>query len=145
MNTTPTEAEEQMALFQWAELRKSTVPDLGLLHHVPNGGSRHKAEAARLRAQGVKAGVPDICLPVPRGVYHGLYIELKRRKGGRVSAAQAAWMEALMQHGYCTAICYGWEEARRLIEQYLRGDTHGTEQSDFNGSADERPGIEDDE
>lgn len=125
-NITPTESEEQIALFRWAEFAKGARPELSLLHHIPNGGSRHKAEAARLKAEGVKAGVPDLCLPVPRGRYHGLYIELKRKRGGRVSGAQSEWMEALLRQGYCAAICYGWEEAKKLIEQYLnaKGGAH---------------------
>lgn len=72
----PTEAQEQMTLFSWAAMQSGKYPELNLLYHVPNGGSRHKAEAGRLRAEGVKAGVPDLCLPVARGQYHGLYIEL---------------------------------------------------------------------
>lgn len=70
----PTEAEEQIALFEWARLQTGRFPELALLYHVPNGGSRNKIEAARLRAQGVKSGVPDLCLPVARGASHGLYI-----------------------------------------------------------------------
>lgn len=53
----PTEAEEQIALFEWARLQTGRFPELALLYHVPNGGSRNKIEAARLRAQGVKSGV----------------------------------------------------------------------------------------
>ena len=68
----PTEAQEQMTLFSWAAMQSGKYPELNLLYHVPNGGSRHKAEAGRLRAEGVKAGVPDLCLPVARGQYHGL-------------------------------------------------------------------------
>lgn len=60
----PTEAQEQMTLFSWAAMQSGKYPELNLLYHVPNGGSRHKAEAGRLRAEGVKAGVPDLCLPV---------------------------------------------------------------------------------
>ena len=84
-------------------------------------------EAIRFKAEGVKAGVPDICLPVPRGEWHGLYIELKRRERGRVSAEQTAWLEALMRQGYATAICRGWEDAKRVILAYLgaKGDENG--------------------
>ena len=85
----PTEAQEQMTLFSWAAMQSGKYPELNLLYHVPNGGSRHKAEAGRLRAEGVKAGVPDLCLPVARGQYHGLYIELKRQRGGRTSDHQS--------------------------------------------------------
>lgn len=94
---------------------------LNLLYHVPNGGSRHKAEAGRLRAEGVKAGVPDLCLPVARGQYHGLYIELKRQRGGRTSDHQSEWLDALSAQGYKAALCYGWEQAAGTIIEYLTG------------------------
>lgn len=116
-----TEAEEQAALFQWAEYQKGKYPQLEMMYHIPNGGSRNKIEAARLKAQGVKPGVPDICLPVARGMHHGLYIELKRSKGGRVSGEQSEWMSKLILCGYAVAICRGWESARDVIIKYMEG------------------------
>lgn len=95
-------------------------PALGLLFHIPNGGSRHPAEARHLREQGVKAGVPDICLPVPNGRYSALYIEMKRRSGGRVSYEQRGWIAALNRVGNLAVVCRGWEEARDEIMEYLR-------------------------
>ena len=117
----PTEAEEQTALFQWADVMKAQYPELALMHHIPNGGSRNRTEAARLKAQGVKPGVPDICLPVPRGGYHGMYIELKRRDGGRVSKNQKEWLTGLAGMGYKCMVCLGWEDARDEIVKYLTG------------------------
>lgn len=57
----PTESVEQQCLFRWAAFQSGRFPELALLYHVPNGGSRKKAEAGRFRAEGVKAGVPDLC------------------------------------------------------------------------------------
>ena len=116
----PTEDEEQMALINWARMQEKRYPELRLLFHIPNGGSRGKAEAGRFRAMGVKSGVPDLFLPVARGPWHGLFLELKRTKGGRVSREQAAWIRDLGAQGYCAVVSYGWEEARREIERYLR-------------------------
>jgi hypothetical protein len=117
----PLEAVEQTLLFQWARLQSGKYPELELMYHVPNGGSRNRVEAARLKGQGVRAGVPDICLPVARGSKHGLYIELKRTKGGRVSEEQTGWIEALEAQGYAVAICKGWEAASETILKYLKG------------------------
>ena len=117
--TYPTEDAEQMALFRWAELQAGKYPELRLLFHIPNGGSRGKAEAGRFRAMGVKAGVPDLFLPVARGTWHGLFIEMKRRKGGRVSPEQEDWMQALVFQGYAAIVCHGMEEAAREIAHYL--------------------------
>ena len=119
----PLEGEEQQALFKWAEmLSVSLRPELRLLYHVPNGGSRNRTEAAKLKGEGVRAGVPDLCLPVSRGGYHGLYIELKRISGGRVSPEQRKWLESLRQEGYMAVVCHGWDEARHTIESYLDGE-----------------------
>ena len=117
----PPEATEQTWLFAWARMAEGVHPELALLHHIPNGGSRNKAEAARLRAQGVKRGIPDICLPCPRGEWHGLYIELKRTRGGRVSEDQRDVIAALRREGYRVEVCMGYEEARKTIEDYLGG------------------------
>lgn len=94
---------------------------MALLYHIPNGGSRGKAEAGRFKAEGVKSGVPDICLPVARGEYHGLYIELKRRQGGRLSVNQRIWIDELIKQRYRAVVCYGWEQAANEIVSYLRG------------------------
>lgn len=120
----PTESQEQQWLMQWARAQSRRWPELGLLYHIPNEGKRSRAGGARLKAEGLKAGVPDLCLPVARGGCHGLYIELKRRKGGVVTAAQTAWMDSLLQQGYMVAVCRGWEEAAKLIEGYLREEIH---------------------
>jgi hypothetical protein len=118
----PTEHQEQVALFEWAAFQECVWPELRLLHAIPNGGKRDKVTAARLKAEGVKPGVPDVCLPVPRGDKHGLYIEMKRRKGGSVSADQLKWIESLMRQGYECHVCRGCEEARLTILAYLGKD-----------------------
>lgn len=122
MRMIPTEHQEQVALFEWSAWQEGLWPELRLLHAIPNGGKRDIRTAAMLKAEGVKPGVPDICLPVPRGGKHGLYIELKRRKGGTVSKEQEAWIRALMEQGYSCSVCYGWDQARETILQYLKQD-----------------------
>lgn len=122
----PTESQEQTCLFRWSQMQQGCWPELRLLYHIPNGGSRHRLEAAHLKQQGVRAGVPDICLPVARGGCHGLYLEMKRIKGGRISPVQLGWMEALKAEGYMVAVCQGWEMASEVILRYLKGcDGHG--------------------
>lgn len=116
----PTESEEQQALFQWAAWQSGNHPELALMYHIPNGGSRGKAEAGRFRAEGVKAGVPDIFLPAARGGYHGLYIEMKRLEKSKTSKEQLIWHENLSKQGYFVAVCKGWEKASQTILAYLR-------------------------
>lgn len=109
------EADEQSCLFQWA----AYYPELEYMYAVPNGGSRHPAEAANLKRQGVKAGVPDVCLPLARGGYHGLYIEMKVGRN-KPSEKQKEWLEYLKGAGYATAVCYGFEEAQEVILSYIK-------------------------
>lgn len=115
----PTESAEQIALFQWAAWNEKQIPELVLLYHIPNGGKRYATTARRLKAEGVKAGVPDLCLPVSRGGFHGLYIELKRTRGNQPTENQEGWIAALERQGYKAAVCYGWERAATAIQEYL--------------------------
>ncbi len=120
--TVPTEAQEQKALFEWAEWAKRKYPELDLMYHVVNEGRRSLRYGNELKKQGMKKGVPDICLPVPAHHYIGLYIELKRRDRSlsRVTEEQRGWLVALNRVGHYAVVCYGWEEARNVILQYLR-------------------------
>ena len=123
-----TEAQEQEAVMRWAEMSTGRYPELALLFHIPNGGSRKDArEGAHFKKLGVKAGVPDLFLPVARGAYHGLFIEMKREKGGRVSDDQEAWLLALSSQGYATFVANGYEEARQMLEVYLDAIDGGKE------------------
>jgi len=116
----PTEAQEQRALFEWINFEKKVHPELGLCFHIPNEAKRSYALALELQREGMRAGVPDIFLAVPTKTYHGLFIEMKRRKGGRLSDAQRGWISALNRVGYLAVVCKGWTEARDTILDYLR-------------------------
>ena len=74
------EDTEQMGVIDWANWNTGRYPELKLLFHIPNGGKRDAREAARFKAMGEKAGVPDLCLPVPMNGFAGLYIEMKYGK-----------------------------------------------------------------
>lgn len=115
----PLEAQEQKVLFEWVFYARAKHPELELLFAVPNGGRRDRIEAHHLKEQGVKPGVPDIFLPVARGPWHGLFIELKRQKGGKISDAQKKWISDLLTQGFLAEVAYGWKEAAALIEDYL--------------------------
>jgi len=115
----PTEHEEQVAIFQWAEENIRTYPELAYLYAVPNGGYRAWATAKRLREEGVKAGYPDIGLDVARGGHHGLRIELKRKAGSTVQQTQKKWHAWLREQGYAVHVCKGAEAAIAAIQEYL--------------------------
>ncbi len=120
----PTESAEQIALFNWSRLVTGKYPALRLLLAIPNGGKRARITAGRLQREGVRRGVPDLCLPVPSGPYCGLWIELKRpympgKPRGRATPEQLWWIGELQAEGNCAGVAYGWIEARNMIEAYL--------------------------
>ena len=116
----PTEHEEQVALFQWAEANEAQYPSLAMLAAIPNGGYRPMTTAAMLKAEGVKAGYPDIVLDVARGPYHGLRIELKRAdRSNHATDAQREWLARLNFQDYLAVVCYGADEAIKVITDYL--------------------------
>jgi len=113
------EGQEQTALMREIELR---YPDaFALMYHVPNGGHRHKAVAAKLKGQGVKAGVPDLVLPMARGGFFGLYIEFKATiDPAPVSTSQHAYIDRLNLQGYLAIVCRGHFDAVEQLRAYLR-------------------------
>lgn len=119
-NRKRSEATEQETLIQWCGWQQGKYPELKLVYHIPNGGSRNTLEAANLKRQGIKAGVPDLCLPVARNGFHGLYIEMKYGRN-KTTDNQNEWLEALEEQGYFTAVCYGAEEAEKVLLKYLTG------------------------
>jgi len=115
-----TEHDEQADVVAWAQAMEVMHPDLWLLHAIPNGGHRYARTAAILKAEGVKPGVPDLCLPVPRHSYHGLYIEIKRQDGGAgLSSHQREWADRLEEQGYHVAQCNGAEQAIGILRWWL--------------------------
>lgn len=156
---TGNEFSHQVALFQWCNMAamfgiqaandplsynieghakrcfeqyNDTVSDLRWLFAIKNAGHGDAVRGARSAAEGVKAGVPDVCLPVPVDLqaslgsvwFHGLYIELKRvaketRKSGVISKSQIEWQTYLQLTGYRVQVCYGWEAARDCLLKYL--------------------------
>ena len=121
------EAQHQAAVIKWSMQPsiRNNWPELALLHHIPNGGTRDPIEAKHLKQQGVKSGVPDLHLPVARGMYHSLYIEMKT-ESGHTSDAQDWWGDHLRANGNAWIVCHGWEAAVAALEWYLQlGDYHG--------------------
>jgi hypothetical protein len=114
----PTEESEQMALITWLSDLARHIADL-LFFAIPNGGIRPMVTAKKLKAAGVKAGVPDLFIATARGGYHGLFIEMKRTTGGQVSSFQKQWLADLAANGYQVYVCKGANAAAEVILKYL--------------------------
>jgi len=119
------EHDEQCDLFAWADAAQAAMPELMLMFAIPNGGARHPAVAAQLKAEGVRRGVPDIFLAaIRRGqdgrIYGGLFVELKRAdRSNHATPEQRAWIDALREAGYMAIVAYGADEAIAAITAYL--------------------------
>lgn len=103
---------EQGLVVEWCDLKKIPIV------HVPNEGKRSASYAARLKRIGMRPGFPDLFIPLARGRYHGLFIEMKY-VGGRASGAQESWLRLLSREGYAVSVSYGFDAARGVIEKYL--------------------------
>ena len=116
------EDAEQETVIQWARMSSGRWPELGLLHHIPNGGSRNKREAVKLKRMGVLAGVADLHLPVSRSGYHSLYIEMKF-DDGRLSKSQEEFLKAASyERNYCV-VCYSASDAIEILDKYIHNRT----------------------
>lgn len=119
----------QAALFLWAALNKDQYPQLKWLFAVPNGFFANSGQKAKMKAEGLKDGVPDVWLPfimphkvhsVITGICCGLVIEMKVKKN-KTSEDQDKWIEHLSKHYWKCCVCYSWEEARDRILEYING------------------------
>lgn len=114
----PTEHAIQSFVFEVLAANEPKYPFLKWIFSVPNGGARDIRVAVKLKREGVKRGVADIALPLPRGQYHGAVIEQKT-KGGRLSVEQKEFLAFMESQGYRTFVSYSADESLRFIEEYL--------------------------
>jgi len=114
------EHDHQSNLFSWAAMAKVKYPELTLLYAVPNAAKRSKTLSAIMKAEGLKSGVPDVCLPISRKGFGSLYIEMKS-KAGKITENQTIWRDNLIKFGNKSVVCWSFDEARAVIEDYLNG------------------------
>jgi hypothetical protein len=129
----PSEHDEQATVVDWANHHTGKYPELELLYAIPNGGGRGKPFitksgekrppllAIRLKEEGLKTGIPDLCLPVARGGYHACYIEMKRQDG-TLSDEQRRVQQLLARNGNYVTTCYNASQAILVLTEYLKQD-----------------------
>ena len=118
---TSEETEHQIALFNWAKMNEGRYPQLKAMYHIANEGKRSARQGYELKCAGLKRGVPDICLPVQMRGSGSLYIELKA-PSGTIKKEQREWIGLLNDLRNSACVCYGWEAAAKVIEDYLHGN-----------------------
>ena len=116
------EDSEQETVIGWARLSSGKYPELALLHHIPNGGSRNKKEAVKLKRMGVLAGVSDLHLPSSHAGYFSLYIEMKYEDGRLLKSQRTFLKLAAAWNNYCV-VCYSAADAIEVLQAYLNGKT----------------------
>ena len=109
---------EQAALIEWVGITSNKEPRLKLLYAIPNAARRSPRQGAWMKAEGMKAGVPDLCLPVPEVGYMGLYIEMKM-PGNTLTKEQQEFMALLNRYGHRVVTCHSSTEAIQVIKEYL--------------------------
>jgi hypothetical protein len=122
------EHDEQAALIQFCAINSVHIPELELLYAIPNGaklpwrkdksGHRYSKEAIKLKAEGLKPGIPDLMLPVARGGYHGFYLEMKYGRNSP-EAHQLEMMDKLRLQGYLVLVFYSWQNAAKELLVYM--------------------------
>lgn len=114
------EHELQSAFFDWVFVYANRHPELFLMFAIPNGGLRDKRVARRLKAEGVKAGVPDVFLACARGGYHGLFAEFKVPPN-TLTNSQARFLASASKEGFFVDVWTSWDIATRTTLDYLDG------------------------
>jgi VRR-NUC domain len=118
-NLIATEEQEQIALMNWAKFHPICKE---YLIHIPNERKCSPQYGLKLKSLGVKKGISDLFLAYPKFRYAGLWIELKKRKLSTVTKSQKEWIDKMNNLGYKAVVCYGWEEAKEVIDDYLNLD-----------------------
>lgn len=124
-----TEHQEQCVVIKWACYREMAFPELKLLHSSTNGVHANSVQAVmKLKREGMKNGIPDLHLPVPKGEYVSLYIEMKVRNN-KPTTDQLTWIEQLRLWGNRVEVCYGASEAIAVLIDYLgiTTENHGVQ------------------
>lgn len=115
------ESEIQQACIQWFQYAYPQLWQDGMLYHNANEGIRPGGQGRRIKREGLRKGVADLCLSVPRKGYGALYIEMKK-PGGRLSPEQKTWGECAIKHGNLWVVCYSREEFEKVVNDYLQPD-----------------------
>lgn len=123
----PFEPKDMKVMPEWKE--QTYVVDWAHLHPIVrdyilgifNEGQRSAIRSAVMKRMGLRPGVCDLFIAYPAHGKHGMWLEMKKRRGSKISAEQRTWVNRMNSVGYVAVICYGWEQAVKAIAQYMAG------------------------
>lgn len=110
------EDREMLLLFDWIRLRPDIHP---YAWHTANERRTSIQQGVKLKRLGVKAGVADVTIAIPRNGLHGIFIEMKAGKG-KLTPKQKEFLDNMTSQGYLAVCCHGFEAAKQVIETYLK-------------------------
>ena len=111
------ETDEQITVVEWCDAMRIPIA------HVPNEGKRSPVAGRIMKRMGLRKGFPDLFVPLPRGGFHGLFVEMKA-KGGKTTKEQEEWLSLLNQQGYAVCVAVGANEGIEKIKRYVRLQTY---------------------
>lgn len=113
------EHDIQASFFSWIDLHKAKYPVLNYFFAIPNGTNKSPAARAKFKKEGLRAGVPDVCLPVPSmdGKYIGLWFEFKSA-GGKASYDQEIWIKNLREVTHRVEVIRDWTDAANIAIEH---------------------------
>lgn len=116
----PTEKQEHLAFMDWVRMQPNALIRAAIIH-IPNQANHDARYGRVLKQMGLRAGVSDFFLPIPRNNYSGLWLELKRVSGGRENISQKNWIDLMRSLAYRAEFAYGAEHAINLVKEYMHG------------------------
>ena len=114
------ESREQQIIFEWASWQKNKYPGIEAMYHIANEGKRSASNGSRLKREGLKSGVSDICVPVAKCGYNNLYIELKSGKN-KATKEQLDFIGLINKYGGKALVVYEADNAIEVIKAYFEG------------------------
>jgi len=124
---------EQCLLIKLAAIYAASDPRWDLLFAIPNAGGytggfkQNMLRVMKMKAEGLKSGVPDLFLPVSANSFHGLFIEMKAGKN-KTTPKQNCFIEKLISQGYKVVVCYSCTEAVNVIKNYFKKENYATQE-----------------
>ena len=112
------EDSELIKFFNWVRLNEKFDSRFCAIYHIANERRTSMHSGKILKQKGVRSGVPDVCVPIPSGMYPGLYIEFKVRPNV-LSDTQKAFIKTLLNLGFLVVVAWSADEAIQIVTEYL--------------------------